>query len=82
MNHRVLLHVVESNKNLYGKPLDQGQRESLEGVHFDELIEVYGQHLKSYAKVLPKHELLCFPNDVLLVIRIVVVQVLNELCLH
>ncbi len=67
---------------MYGESLNKVQRESIEIVHFDEFIEVYGEHFKSNDQVLAEDELVQSPDDVLLVIRVQTIQRLYQLGLH
>ncbi len=75
----VLAEVVEGNENLDGESLDEVEGETLEVVHLDELVQVDREHLERYHQVLPEHELVESPDDVLFVFRIPVVQVLDQL---
>lgn len=54
----------------------------MEVVHFDELVQVDGQHLERDDQVLPEDKLVQPFDDVLLVLRIVIIQMLHELGLN
>jgi len=51
-------------------------------IHFDEFVEIDREHLESDHEVLPEHKLVHSPNDVLLVIWVLFIQVSDQLGLH
>jgi hypothetical protein len=51
-------------------------------VHLYELVEVYGQHFESYHKMLSEIELVHATNNVLLVLRVLVIKVFNQFRFH
>ena len=52
MDDIVLVEIIQRNQNLNRKPFDQVQREALEVVHLDELIQVHRQHFKTQDQML------------------------------
>jgi hypothetical protein len=74
----VLSHVVERNEDLDGEPLDQAEREALEVVHLDEVVKVDTQQLERDTKMLAEGERIEALYDVLLVLRIVLIQCFDE----
>ena len=61
-----------------GEPLDQAEGEALEVVHLDEVVKVDAQQLERDAEMLAEGERIEALDDVLLVLRIVLVQCLDE----
>ena len=81
MDNIVFFHEVEGDEYLDSKPLDEVKAESLEVVHFYELVEVHAQQFERDNQVLPEHELVRPPNDILFVFGVSPVQVLDQLSL-
>ena len=46
MHNAELFHVVERDEDLNGKTTDEALRDALKVVHFDELVQVHGEHLE------------------------------------
>jgi len=82
MNNIVFGQEVERYQNLDGEPLDQVERKTLEVVHLDELVEVDRKHFEGDHEVLPKHKLIQPPDNILLVFRVLVIQVLHQFGFH
>ena len=59
MNDLVLLKQVQRAEELLGEPSDQFQRESAEGVGFDELVEVHVEELGGDAEMAAEVEAMC-----------------------
>ena len=79
MNHVMLSHVVERDKYLNRKTLDQTQAETREVVHFNEVVEVDWEQLESDHKMLSEKELFVQLDDVLFVFGIMQIERLNQL---
>lgn len=50
-------------------------------IHFDEIVQVDGQHFKDNDQMLSKHKLINLAHNVLFIVGIIYVQSLNEFCL-
>jgi len=48
MDDIVFVKVIERYEDLNGESLDQVKRKALKMIHFNELIQIHGQHLESY----------------------------------
>lgn len=79
MDDIVLSHEVERDQDLNCETLNQTETESLKVVHLDEVVQVHAQQLERDHQVLPEHKLIQHLNDVLLVLRVLLVQHLNQL---
>lgn len=77
----VLFHVVQGDEQLDREAANQADRDALEVVALDELVEVHAQHLEGEDEVLAEDELLLDANYVLLVLWVVVAQLIQYLCL-
>lgn len=82
MNDVIFGQVIQRYEYLNSEPFDEIEREALEVVHFDEFVQVYGQHFERYHKMLSEVELVQAANNVLFVLRILVVQVLYQFRFH
>ena len=82
MHNIVLIEIVQAYQYLDGKPLDQVQGEALEMIHLDELIQIDREDLERDHQMLSEDELVESPDNIFLVFRILVVEVLDQLCLN
>lgn len=73
MDYVVLIQVVKGYQNLNCKSFDEVQAKSLEIVHFNELIQVYREHLKCDDQMLAEQKLIESFDDVFLVFWVVVI---------
>lgn len=78
MNDVVLTEVVQRYENLDRESFYQIEGESLEVVHLNEFIQVHTQHLEDDHQMLSEIELVDASNNVFLVIKVLVVQVLDQ----
>lgn len=78
MDHFMLLEVLEGVEQLDGKASDQTQRESLEIVQLEEVVEVDAHKLKRYTQVLSEDDVVFHVNDVHGVIRVVFLEELED----
>lgn len=78
MHDRVIFHVVERNEDLNGEPSDEPLRDTLKVVHLDKLIQIHGQHLKAQDEVLAEHQRFNDAHNVLLIIRVVDFEFLQD----
>lgn len=82
MNDVVLGKIVQRYKYLNSKPLNKVKTKALEVVHLYEFIQVHRQHLESYDQMLSEEELVQPSDNVFLILRIFIIQVLNQLCFN
>jgi len=78
----LLLQVLQCLKHLDGEPPDQRQRHSHEVVVLNELVEIDREQLKRNDQVLPETQVVFYSDDVVLVVRVFLKQVLQNLQLH
>jgi len=78
----MVLLVLQSLKHLDGKSTDQVLRDSLEIVVTDKLVKVDWKKLKSDDQMLTEDMIVEYPDNIVLVMRIIVVQELKNLQLH
>lgn len=76
--------LLESKRleNLDGKPSDKILSDASEVVLFDELVEIETEEFEGDDEVLSEYQVVEHPDDVVLVLLVVVVQVLQDLQLH
>jgi len=74
MDQVFLSEIFKGLKNLDGKPSDETQRNSLEIVVLDEFVQVDGKKLERDDKMLSKHAVVFYPDDVVRVIWVIFFQ--------
>ena len=79
MHDVVLTHVVERDQDLDCKPLYQTQREALEVIHLDEVVEVDTEQFKCQNQMFSENEMVKPFHNILLIFRIMSIQSFNEL---
>jgi hypothetical protein len=70
MDDVLLSQVLKRLEYLYSEPSDQAERNALEVVVLDKLIQVNGKELERDNKVLPEHHVVLYPDYVERVVRI------------
>ena len=61
---------------------DEGDREALELVVLNELVEIYGEHLERYAHVRPENKVLRHVNHARSSVRVALLQLLRRIRQH
>ena len=79
MNDVMLTHVMKRYKKLNSKSSDKPYGYTLKVVTLDKLIEIHAQHFKRKNKMLSKHELFFYSDDVLFVVLIIIFELFKNL---
>lgn len=82
MNDALLLQVPECLQDLNGEPSHQAQTIASEVILLDELIQVDGEKFKRYEQMLPEIAGVLDPDDVHLIVGVVVSQVSHDVQLN
>lgn len=82
MNDSMISLVLQCLKNLYCKSPYQSQRNSLEAVVLNKLIEIDAQKLKGYDQMLSEYGIVFDTNDVVHIVRVVLLQVVQDIKFH
>jgi hypothetical protein len=70
---------MQRHEQLNREPPDQADRDTLEVVALDELVQVHAQHLERQYQMFTEHELLFDADDIFLVVRVVVAKLVQNL---
>ena len=78
MHYVKFFHVVKRHQDLYGESANKTFRNSLEVVHFDEFVEIHGEHLEVEDQMFPEDESFDYSDDVFLVVRVSSLELLEN----
>jgi hypothetical protein len=78
MNDPVLSLVFQSLQDLNGKPSNQPDRHPSELIVLNELIKVYAEKLERYDKMLPVNGEVLYPDDIVDIIGVMLLQVVEN----
>lgn len=82
MNYFMVLLVLQSLEDLYREPPDQTLWYSLKIIVLYKFIEVDAQAFKSYHQVLSKEQVVFNPDDVILIIFVMMIKIFQNLQLY
>ena len=80
VNNIVLLHEVQRHQQLDGEPPDEAGGYALKVIALDEFVQVHAQHFEGENQVLPEQKFFLNPNNIFLVFRVVIPQLLKYFC--
>ena len=74
MNYWKWAHIVQCFQDLDRKSFSQSHWKALEIIIFNELIQVYAQHLKTYANMASEGELIFDAHNIFAIFMIIISQ--------